>query len=148
MKTSLIFKGFLLVSGVIASGIGAAILTAPEAFYASHGVILGADPTLLSEIRAPGGALLVMGLLMLAGVFVAELKLVSLLVAEVVYLSYGLSRLVSMAIDGWPDGGLIQAAAIELTIGSIGLIILLRSHHASPSRPQRQWRLAKTTLGQ
>ena len=126
MKSSNLLKLVLLASGLIAIGIGSAILVAPANFYATYGIELTGDASLASEIRAPGGALLAMGLLMLAGVFVAEFAFASTAIAAAVYLSYGLSRLVSMAIDGSPDGGLVAAAALELAIGAINLLALLR----------------------
>ena len=64
---------------------------------------------------------------MLAGVFRTELVGVSLTTASIVYLSYGLSRLLSMALDGLPHSGLISAAGIELAIGAVCLLALLRT---------------------
>ena len=126
MKNSTVIKLVLLVSGLLAAGVGGAILIAPADFYATYGIKLGGDASLANEVRAPGGALLATGALMLAGVFVARLAVVSTVIAAAVYLSYGLSRLLSMAVDGSPDGGLVGAAAFELTIGAISLIALLR----------------------
>lgn len=134
MKTPLSHNCFLLLSGSIASGIGAAILTVPGVFYAIYGIALGTHPSLLNEIRAPGGALLALGLLILAGAFVPAMRMNSTLIATLVYLSYGLSRVLGMVVDGWPDGGLIAAAALELVIGSIGATVLLRNWHALPAR--------------
>lgn len=130
MKTPLPLKLLLLASGLIASGIGAAILFAPAAFHAIYGIELGNDPSLASEIRAPGGALLISGLVMLTGVFVARFAFASTLIAAAVYLAYGLSRLLSIAIDGWPDSGLVEATIFELTIGTVSLFALLRYRQA------------------
>ena len=119
-------KLVLLASGLTAIGIGSAILVVPADFHATYGIELASDASLASEIRAPGGALLATGLLMLAGVFVAKFAFASTAIAAAVYLSYGLSRLVSMAIDGLPDGGLVAAAAFELAVGAINLLALQR----------------------
>jgi len=56
-------RALLVTSGLIAATIGASILLAPAQFHASNGIELAADPNLLSEVRAPGGALLVLGVL-------------------------------------------------------------------------------------
>jgi hypothetical protein len=48
---------FLTVSGLLLLAIGSTILFVPHAFYASDGIVLGNNPSLLSEIRAPGGLL-------------------------------------------------------------------------------------------
>ncbi|MCU7927822.1 MAG: DUF4345 family protein [Candidatus Thiodiazotropha sp. (ex Dulcina madagascariensis)] len=60
----------MFFSGLVASGVGAAILFAPVTFYATHGIALEADFSLLNEIRASEGGLLVSGLLIMSGAFV------------------------------------------------------------------------------
>ena len=131
-------KLILLSSALVAVSIAGTILFAPEAFYAGYGIDIGADATLMNELKAPAGALLIAGLLMFAGVFRTEFVGVSLTIASVVYLSYGLSRLLSMAIDGFPHSGLVSAAAIELGIGAVCLLALMRvrriNTHYVPTR--------------
>ena len=63
---------------------------------------------------------------MLAGVFLADFALASTVIAAAVYLSYGVSRLLSMTLDGLPDAGLVGAAAFELVIGAASLLVLRR----------------------
>ena len=63
---------------------------------------------------------------MFAGVFRRELTGASLTTAAVVYLSYGLSRVTSIAMDGMPHSGMVNAACVELVIGAICLMTLLR----------------------
>lgn len=116
----------LTVSGLLATSIGGAVLLAPASFHAISGIELGEDVNLISEIRAPGGALLIAGLLMWLGVFVRTFAFTSTVIAAAVFMSYGLSRLLSMAVDGLPDSGLVAATAIELTIGAISLRALGR----------------------
>ena len=119
-------RGLLLASGLIAAGITAMILFAPNAFYGSYGIEIGANVSLANELRAPAGLLLLAGLLMLTGVFRQEFAILSLATATAVYLSYGLSRILSMAIDGVPHSGLVTAAVIEIAIGGICLVDLIR----------------------
>ena len=116
----------LFGSGLVAVGIAVTILFAPAAFYAGYGIDVTGDATLANELKAPAGALLVAGLVMFAGVFRWELAVVSLTTAAVVYLSYGLSRVVSIAVDGIPHSGMVSAAGIELIIGAICLLTLLQ----------------------
>ena len=118
MTTTLTQKIILFISGATAVGIGAAILAVPIAFHATNGIALGDNTSLLSEIRAPGGALLTMGLFMLAGLLRQRLAGFSLAVGAAVFLSYGLSRCIAIAVDGWPEQGLVAAAVIELVIGA------------------------------
>ncbi len=126
-----ITKGLLLASGLIAAAIAAMILFAPNAFYGSYGIEIGANVSLANELKAPAGLLLLAGLLMLVGVFRSEFAILSLATATAVYLSYGLSRISSMAIDGVPHSALVSAAVIEIAIGGICLVDLIRHRKAT-----------------
>jgi hypothetical protein len=117
MKNSKVVKLILLISGLIAIGIGSSILTVPISFYATNGITLEGNISLLNELRASGGALLASGILIVSGVFVKKLTFTSTVISSVLYFSYGLSRLLSTAIDGAPAEGLIQAVILELIIG-------------------------------
>lgn len=140
MEPTKTIRTLLVLGSLIAIGIGAAILVDPVAFHASNGIRVAADPSTLSEARAPGGALLVLGLLMMSGVFVRSFTLASTSIAAAVYLAYGGARLLSFALDGVPGDGLVLATAIELGVGSACAVALLRSRTArarlaaSPSR--------------
>jgi len=126
MKNSNVLKSILFLSGLVASGIGAAILFAPLAFYASYGTVLDVDFSLLNEIRATGGAVLASGLLIMSGAFVAKLAFTATLVSAFLYLPYGLSRVMSMAVDGMPAEGFIQAAVLELAIGLVCVFAFIK----------------------
>jgi hypothetical protein len=126
MKNSKLLKTLLVFSGIIAAGIGAAILLNPSAFYATYGIDLGGYVSLFNEVRAAGGALLAVGILIISGSFLASLTYTSVVVAALLYLSYGASRILSFAIDGMPSEGLVQAAALEIFIGVVCLFALLR----------------------
>ena len=123
----------LLVAGFTAICIAAAILLAPEAFYASYGISLAQNVNLANELKAPTGLLVAAGLLMLAGAVRADLTVASLAVATAVYLSYGLSRVSSFAIDGMPHNALIGATAFELVLGAACFALLLRVRRVSRS---------------
>ena len=134
MTTTLTQNITLSVSGLIATGIGLTILTAPAAFFSTNGIELGADPNLMSEIRAPGGALLTMGLFMLSGLMRPNLARMSLWIGAGVFLSYGLSRCLAFAVDGRPGNGLVLAAGLEILIGALCLFVLF------PRKPGRKAR--------
>jgi hypothetical protein len=119
-------RGLLLASGSIAICTAAMILFAPSVFYAGYGIDIGGDLDLANELKAPAGALLASGLVMLAGAFRSRFTILSLATATAVYLSYGLSRTLSMAIDGVPHTGLVGAAVIEVAIGAICWVDLMR----------------------
>lgn len=133
MKSSKFLQVVLCVTGGIAVLIGVSILRSPATFYALNHIDLGSNVNLLSEVRAPAGFLLTSGLLIAAGAFVAQLTFTSTLLATLLYLSYGLSRLVGMAIDGIPDPSLVQADGIEIGLGLLCLVCLyiVQSHRYS-----------------
>jgi len=125
----------LLISGLLGTSIGAGLLLVPEMFHASSGIDLGGDVSLLSETRAPGGALLAIGALITTGAFVRSLRFTASVLASVVYLSYGLARVLSMVVDGLPSSVLVQAAALELVIGGVCLFALFRYRSSATLRP-------------
>ena len=127
----------LIVSGLLLLAIGGTILFVPHAFYASDGIVLGTDPSLLSEIRAPGGLLATSGLFILAGVFRPTLRSFALMLTILVYGSFGLSRLVGLALDGMPSNSLAIATVIELVMAGIGFVMLRTITGGSPSDSSR-----------
>ena len=108
----------LLASGLLAAGIAAMSLIAPDVFYTAYGIEIGTDINLRNELKASAGVLLFAGLLTLRGAFRTEFLTISLRVAATVFLSYGVFRLLSMMADGMPDFALILAAVIELIVGA------------------------------
>ncbi len=127
MKNSIILKTTLLISGLIAAGIGGVILFFPADFYAPYNIDVMSNISLLNEMKASAGALLASGLIIMAGAFVSKLTFTSSLLAGVLYLSYGLSRILSMVADGMPAEGLQQAAILEIVIGLICLFVFAKA---------------------
>jgi hypothetical protein len=121
----------LLFAGLILFVIGAAILLAPHSFFAESGVTLGHDPSLLSEIRAPGGLLLASATVVLLGALRHSMRRQALMLAAMVYGSFGVSRLLSMAIDGMPSESLSWATGIELSFAAMCVLSLHRNQFAS-----------------
>lgn len=117
---------FLVFAALLLLAIGGTILLVPHTFYASDGIVLGNDPSLLSEIRAPGGLLASNGLLILLGAFRARLRSLSITLTVLVYGAFGLSRLVGFALDGMPSSNFVMATGVELTVAAIGLVMLYR----------------------
>ena len=117
---------FLFVSGLMLLAIGLALLLIPNAFHASYGITHANDPNLLSEIRAPGGMLAASAVLILLGVFFDRLRSLAVVLTILVYGSFGVARLVGMAIDGMPASGIVSATILELAIAAIGFFIYRR----------------------
>lgn len=127
MKTKLAKtqKVLLLLSGGLLILVGVYILLSPVDFYASNQIELGANVSLLNELKAPAGLLLAAGVFMIGAIFARRQTDTALWLATLIYLSYAVSRSVSMAIDGIPAVGLIQAAALEAILGVACLAVLM-----------------------
>jgi hypothetical protein len=117
-KTARLHVVLLATAGTIAVSFGAALATLPRSMHAANGVQLGDDPSLLSEVRAPGVALLAVGALLLVGAFRRRFTSAATIAGAVVYLAYGSGRLLSVALDGPPSLTLLAAGAFELLLGA------------------------------
>ncbi|WP_047544791.1 DUF4345 domain-containing protein [Psychroserpens sp. Hel_I_66] len=126
MEKNIFIKVFLIISGSIGIWIGYSLLFSPVTFEASAGINLGKDINLLSEIRAPNGLLLVSGIIIILGAFFSKLTIYSIQLSCLIYLSYGLSRIISIIFDGFPSEPLQIALFVELLVGLICLFVLLR----------------------
>lgn len=117
------FEKFVLgLAGTTATAIAGFILAAPHTFYASYGIHLGHDPSLLSELRAPAAGLLTLGLLMFVGIFQQKWVSVSIAAALTVFTAFPAGRLIGLAVDGVPSRGIIAALIIELIIAALCII--------------------------
>ncbi|NDR56807.1 DUF4345 domain-containing protein [Aliiruegeria sabulilitoris] len=126
MTTTRFEKIALGIAGVTALGIGAFILAAPQAFYASYGITLDNNVNLLSELRAPASGLAAFGLLMLAGIVREKLSQVSIVAALTVFLAFPAGRLVRFIVDGMPSGNILGALVVELAIAGLCLVAFRR----------------------
>lgn len=117
---------YLITAGIIATGLGGMILFAPVAFYAGYGIEPAGQVNLLNELRSHGLAVLAAGFFATAAAFVGRLTLAAMIVTSALYLSYGLSRLVAILLDGMPSSSLLAAGAVELVLGLAGLGLLPR----------------------
>lgn len=135
MKTTVFQKTTLAIGGVTALAIGTFLLCAPQAFYASYGVTLDQDPSLLSDLRAPGTGLAAFGGVILAGAFREALTSIAVIAALTIYIAFPFGRVVSLLVDGTPSSGILGAFAIELVIACLlilafGPLRIRRSVHA------------------
>ena len=119
------------IAGVTSLGIGGFIVATPYAFYASYGIALGPDPSLLSELRAPGAGLAAFGAVMLAGIFRPAFRQAGIVAALIVFLAFPAGRVLSLLADGVPSGGILGALVLELAIAAICLFAFRRGTGAS-----------------
>ncbi len=133
MTLTRIEKITLGISGITAFGIGAVILAAPRTFYASYGITLGDDASLLSELRAPAAGLAAFGAIMLAGLVRSAFSQVSVVAALTVFLSFPAGRLVGLLADGMPSGSVLGALAFEMAIAALCVVVFRRRLPSSVS---------------
>ncbi|MEL6642671.1 MAG: DUF4345 domain-containing protein [Pseudomonadota bacterium] len=109
------------ISGITALGIGSMITLAPHAFYASYGIAVGDDPSLLSELRAPGAGLATLGIMMLLGIWRSSLAQLAVAATLIVFLAFPAGRFIGLAIDGMPSSGIIGALILEIAVAGLCL---------------------------
>ena len=126
MSLTRLEKITLGLSGLTVVGIGGFIMVAPHAFYASYGIVLGDDPSLLSELRALAAGLLTLGALMLAGIWRSAFTHLAIAASLIVFLAFPTGRLIGLVLDGVPSGGIIGALALEIAIAGLCLIAFRR----------------------
>ena len=115
---------FLIISGVLLLIIGIMILLFPHTFYASNGVILGEQASLLSEIRAPGGLLTGCAIVLILGAIRQNIMRSALMLAALVFGTFGAARLFSFTIDGMPGSSIVAAAFVEIIIGTLSVLLI------------------------
>ena len=105
-------------------------------FYASYGISLGTEASLLSELRAPGAGLAASGVIMLLGIANHRFATIAIVAALTVFLAFPAGRLISLAIDGMPSEGILAALIFELVIGALCLLAFLPKRRALRDQPQ------------
>ena len=126
MSLTLLEKITLGISGLTAVGIGGFIMVAPHALYASYGITLSDDPSLLSELRAPAAGLLTLGALMLVGIWRSAMAQLAVAATLIVFLAFPMGRMVGLAVDGVPSGGIIGALVLEIAIAGLCIVAFRR----------------------
>lgn len=118
MTRPFLTQAALAVSGLTATGIGAAILLAPGGFYALSGVTLPDDTSLLNDLRAFGGGLVGAGVFIGLGLVRRSLTRPALIAAAILYGGFGLARLWAIGVDGMPGATYLWVLAVELAIAA------------------------------
>lgn len=126
MSLTVLEKTTLCLSGLTVLGIGGVIMTAPQVFYASYGIVVGDDPSLLSELRALAAALITLGALMLVGVLRAAMAQFAVAASFIVFLAFPAGRLIGVMVDGIPSAGIIGALLLEIAIASLCIFAFRR----------------------
>lgn len=125
-------KTTLWISGLTAVGIGGMITFAPHSFYASYGIVIGEDPSLLSELRAPGAGLATLGIMMLLGIWRSALAQLAVAATLIVFLAFPAGRLIGLALDGMPSVGIVGALVLEVAIAALCVFAFRKRLSGSP----------------
>ena len=126
MKESKSFKVILIVLALTLLIFGGWRLLDPIGFYTFSGLELPDVAGLLSEVRGAGGMIMVSGLVVGLGAFRHAWSRTAVVLAAVVFLSFGLARLLGIALDGSPGQEVIQGMATERVMGGLALFAFLR----------------------
>ncbi|WP_300391763.1 DUF4345 domain-containing protein [Henriciella sp.] len=122
------------VSGVVITGVGLGLLFWPHSMHAANGIALGGEAGLLSETRAPGGFLLLVGAFILASLVRPGWRYAALVATALVNGGWAAGRLVSAAFDGLPPQALLAAFTIEVTLAGLAVGLL-----ATPAARKEAW---------
>jgi Domain of unknown function (DUF4345) len=126
-STQLLSRVTLFAAGLISLVIGVAITFLTKDFYASTGIDLQGDASLYSEIRASGAVLLAVAVFLLAALVRPAWQQAAILVSAIYFSAYGLARLYSAFVTGWPSAEITTAMVAELAVGAVAAGLILRS---------------------
>ena len=126
MKNSNVLKGILILLGLNLTVLGSWRVIDPIAFFEFSGMILSNDVGLLNEARGAGGAVVGFGILILLGAFNRKLSYTSTIAAIVLYLGFGVARVIGFVLDGNPGEMILQGIIGEFVFGLVGVFALIK----------------------
>ena len=121
-------RAFIAIAGIIGLVIGILALFAPKMFFASSGIAIGDNASLLSEVRAPAALLLLLSSYLIWNIVTRGATSNALAITAAAYSSYGIARIFSWIVDGTPHNALIVAMGIELIIGSFAAFLWFKAN--------------------
>ena len=130
MKFNKLQKAILSVAGFTALLIGVFITIDPIGFYSSYGIVLEGNADMLSELRAPGMNLAVLGAVMLAGIAKPSLRPLAIAASVVVFTSFAADRVLGILVDGLPSEKVLAALLIELVIAALCCEAFMGKRHS------------------
>ena len=126
MKNSIVLKIILIVLGLLLTALGSWRLFDPITFFENSGLLLDNNAGLLNEARATGGVVTGFGLLIFSGAFIRKLSYTSTIAAIVLFLGFGIARLIGFSMDGNPGETITQGIIFEFVLGLIGVFALFK----------------------
>ena len=131
MSNSKTSKIYLFISGLVLSAIGGLTTFTPTMIKAKVGIDLADNANALNDVRSIGMLLLATALLSFLGSFKNSLRKPAIISSFLLFLSLGLGRILSIALDGMPSSEMIKGTGLEMILGVVGLIIFMLSNNKS-----------------
>ena len=131
MKNSKVLKVILILLGLPLIIFGSWRLLDPISFFNFSGLLLSTDAGLLSEARGAGGAILGFGILIFLGAFKKKLAFTSTITAMILFLGFGIARIISLVVDGNPGSMIYQGIFSEFVFGLLALFALIKYREKS-----------------
>ncbi|MEO0405655.1 MAG: DUF4345 domain-containing protein, partial [Bacteroidota bacterium] len=122
-----ISKVYLVVSGILLTGIGTLTTFNPINVKANEGIELAGNPSALNDVRSFGFLLLVFAVLFIISGLKSAMLHFGSIASTSLFLSLGFGRVLSILLDGMPSEGMLGATMVELVLGSVGLFLLLQN---------------------
>lgn len=118
------------LGAITALALSLSILFVPGPFYASYGIDTVDQTSLLNELKAPALVILALGVAMATGLFRADLARPAFAAGTLLYLGFGLARVIAVIFDGLPSASLVWVMAFELLLGLLFALALWRRQPA------------------
>lgn len=115
------------LSGVVITGVGLGLLFWPSDMHAAKGIALSGETGLLSETRAPGSFLLLVGMFVLASLLRPAWRQAALVATALINGGWAAGRMVSIALDGVPPQALLAAFFIEVTLAGLAILVIIQT---------------------
>jgi len=118
----------LALSGLLLTFAGGTRLVRPvkslclNGFKGKYGEGVDKDPDILSEMRGAGTFTMLLGLTILAGTVMPQIRPTSFVVGIIMFLGYAVGRSVSMAIEGKPDEATVKGLYSEILFAALHIV--------------------------
>jgi len=121
-----VLKGILILLGLPLTVLGSLRLFDPIKFFEFSGLVLDNQAGLLSEARGTGGVVVGFGLVIILGAFSQKLAYTSTIAAIVVFLGFGIARVLGFVLEGNPGEGVVQGLMSEFDLGLVRVFALIK----------------------
>lgn len=136
MITRILDRVVLGTAALVLVAVGAGAALVPEVFYTGYGID-ATTTAVANELRAAGGALLLLGLLVGVGVMWSRAMFPAAVVAATVLLGYAIGRGISLLVDGMPTASMLVAGTTELVLGAAAAWVAVRTRPRVPLGVER-----------